>query len=68
MLVAVTTSPPLWEIGRIVAVDHEEVAVRILKSNTDVSSKLDQIVPLDGEVEGDLAAGIVFNTALSLFD
>ncbi|VDO91415.1 unnamed protein product [Heligmosomoides polygyrus] len=58
VLVAVTTSPPLWEIGRIVAVDHEEVAVRILKSNTDVSSKLDQIVPLDGEVEGDLAAGI----------
>ncbi|WKY04579.1 hypothetical protein Q1695_005522 [Nippostrongylus brasiliensis] len=51
VLVAVSASPPLWEIGRLVAIGKDEVAVKVLKSNSEVSSKLDQIVPLDGEVE-----------------
>ncbi|KIH63140.1 hypothetical protein ANCDUO_06562 [Ancylostoma duodenale] len=51
VLVSVNSTPPLWEIGRLMAVDSDEVAVKILKSNSELSSKLDQIVPLDCEVE-----------------
>ncbi|KAJ1349654.1 hypothetical protein KIN20_005251 [Parelaphostrongylus tenuis] len=51
VLVAVGSSSPLWELGRLMAVDNGEAAVKILKSNSEVSSRLDQIVPLDGEVE-----------------
>ncbi|KHJ91865.1 g-patch domain protein [Oesophagostomum dentatum] len=51
VLVSVNTSPPLWEIGRLIAIDGEEIAVRILKNNSEVSSKLDQIVPLEGDIE-----------------
>lgn len=51
VLVAVGSPSPLWEVGRLIAVDNNEVAVRILKSNSEVSSRSDQIVPLDGELE-----------------
>ncbi|EYC33799.1 hypothetical protein Y032_0002g998 [Ancylostoma ceylanicum] len=51
VLVSVNSTPPLWEIGRLMAIDNDEVAVKILKSNSELSSKLDQIVPLDCEVE-----------------
>ncbi|KJH44839.1 phosphatidate cytidylyltransferase [Dictyocaulus viviparus] len=54
ILVAVDPSSSLWELGRLVAKDHCEVAVKILKNNCEISSKLDQIIPLDGELE-DLA-------------
>uniref|UniRef100_A0A0K0DAY6 Zinc finger CCCH-type with G patch domain-containing protein n=1 Tax=Angiostrongylus cantonensis TaxID=6313 RepID=A0A0K0DAY6_ANGCA len=52
VLVAVGSPSTLWEVGRLIAIDNVEVAVRILKSNSEVSSTLDQIVPLDGELEG----------------
>uniref|UniRef100_W6NFI5 Zinc finger CCCH-type with G patch domain-containing protein n=1 Tax=Haemonchus contortus TaxID=6289 RepID=W6NFI5_HAECO len=51
VLVSTSASPPLWEIGRLMAIDHGEVAVRILKTGSEVSSKMDHIVPLGGEVE-----------------
>lgn len=51
VLVAVGSPSTLWEVGRLIAIDNVEVAVRILKSNSEVSSTLDQIVPLDGELE-----------------
>ncbi|PIO67053.1 g-patch domain protein [Teladorsagia circumcincta] len=51
VLVCVTESPPLWEIGRLMAIDHGEVAVKVLKNNSEVSSKMDHIVPLGGEIE-----------------
>ncbi|VDM57383.1 unnamed protein product [Angiostrongylus costaricensis] len=51
VLVAVGSPSTLWEVGRLIAIDNGEVAVRILKSNGEVSSTLDQIVPLDGELE-----------------
>ncbi|KAK6027352.1 hypothetical protein OSTOST_06619 [Ostertagia ostertagi] len=31
VLVSVTTSPPLWEIGRLMAIDHGEVAVKVIE-------------------------------------
>lgn len=52
VLVSVNSIPPLWEIGRLMAIDNDEVAVKILKNNSELSSKLDQIVPLDCEFEG----------------
>ncbi|VDM78683.1 unnamed protein product [Strongylus vulgaris] len=51
VLVSVNAPTPLWEVGRLIAMDKDDIAVRVLKSNVEVSSKLDQIVALEGDVE-----------------
>ncbi|ULT93280.1 hypothetical protein L3Y34_003039 [Caenorhabditis briggsae] len=49
-LVLVKGSSELWEIGRISAIDGQNVAVKLLKSGSEVSSKRKDLVPL-GEIE-----------------
>ncbi|CAJ0602633.1 unnamed protein product [Cylicocyclus nassatus] len=51
VLSTVNAASPLWEIGRIVAIHKNDIAVRILKSNSEVSTKFDHIVPLEGDIE-----------------
>ncbi|EGT59845.1 hypothetical protein CAEBREN_23807 [Caenorhabditis brenneri] len=49
-LVLVKGSSELWELGRISAIDGQQVAVKLLKSGNEVSAKRKDLVPL-GEIE-----------------
>ncbi|EGT42949.1 hypothetical protein CAEBREN_17651 [Caenorhabditis brenneri] len=49
-LVLVKGPSELWEMGRISAIDGQQVAVKLLKSGNEVSAKRKDLVPL-GEIE-----------------
>lgn len=49
-LVLVKGMSDIWELGRISAIDTQNVAVKVLKSGIEISSKRKDLVPI-GEVE-----------------
>uniref|UniRef100_A0A1I7XCH8 G-patch domain-containing protein n=1 Tax=Heterorhabditis bacteriophora TaxID=37862 RepID=A0A1I7XCH8_HETBA len=56
-LVLVEVNDCLWDIGRIVALDHKEVAVQLIESGREVSAKLEKILPLDEDIQGNWSGG-----------
>uniref|UniRef100_A0A8R1III4 Zinc finger CCCH-type with G patch domain-containing protein n=1 Tax=Caenorhabditis japonica TaxID=281687 RepID=A0A8R1III4_CAEJA len=52
-LVLVKGSSQLWELGRISAIDGQNVAVKVLKSGVEVSANRGDLVPIDEKEDAD---------------